>query len=149
MAREELIAAQVYWLSTVRPDGRPHVTSLLAVWVGSGLYFCTGSGERKAKNLDQNPACVLTTGRNELEGIDLMVEGRAVLVTDEGERGDVAEAYELKYGPRFTEPDGTWFGLGDAIRRGEVLLYRVSPSTAFGFAKGPFGQTRWRFERTS
>src|SRR6266540_4821502 len=32
-ARGQLEDAQVYWLSTVRPDGRPHVTPLLAVWL--------------------------------------------------------------------------------------------------------------------
>ena len=43
-------------------------------------------------------------------------------------------------------PEGTWFGLGDAIRAGKVLLYRVTPTTVLGFAKGEqFSQTRWRF----
>src|SRR5688572_32517124 len=50
-ARELLQKAEVYWLSTVRPDGRPHVTSLVAVWLDNALYFCTGKTERKAKNL--------------------------------------------------------------------------------------------------
>ena len=30
-AREQLERAQVYWLSTVRADGRPHVTPLIAL----------------------------------------------------------------------------------------------------------------------
>jgi len=29
---EQLREANTYWLSTVRPDGRPHVTPLIAVW---------------------------------------------------------------------------------------------------------------------
>ncbi|MDX6234331.1 MAG: hypothetical protein QOH68_3428, partial [Nocardioidaceae bacterium] len=58
----------------------------------------------------------------------------------------VADTYESKYGRQFTAPEGTWFGLGDSIRGGDVLVYRVTPSTAFGFGKGtPFSQTRWRF----
>jgi nitroimidazol reductase NimA-like FMN-containing flavoprotein (pyridoxamine 5'-phosphate oxidase superfamily) len=40
--------AEVFWLSTVRPDGRPHVTPLLAVWHAAAMYFCTGQEERKA-----------------------------------------------------------------------------------------------------
>jgi pyridoxine/pyridoxamine 5'-phosphate oxidase len=48
--------AEVFWLSTVRPDGRPHVTSLLAAWSLGGLCFTTGSQERKALNLEHNPA---------------------------------------------------------------------------------------------
>ena len=43
-------------------------------------------------------------------------------------------------------PEGTWFGLGDAIRSGDALVYQVVPATAFGFEKGQqFSQTRWRF----
>jgi nitroimidazol reductase NimA-like FMN-containing flavoprotein (pyridoxamine 5'-phosphate oxidase superfamily) len=67
MARGELEDAQVYWLSTVRPDGRPHVTPLLGVWLHGSLYFCTGAAERKAKNLAHNPLCSVTTGRNGLD----------------------------------------------------------------------------------
>jgi nitroimidazol reductase NimA-like FMN-containing flavoprotein (pyridoxamine 5'-phosphate oxidase superfamily) len=53
-AREQLEKASIYWLATVRPDGRPHVTPLLAVWLDGALYFCTGPSERKAKNLAHN-----------------------------------------------------------------------------------------------
>jgi nitroimidazol reductase NimA-like FMN-containing flavoprotein (pyridoxamine 5'-phosphate oxidase superfamily) len=145
--RGELHDAEVYWLSTVRPDGRPHVTPLLGVWTDGALYFCTGADERKGKNLTQNPHCILTTGRNTLDdGIDIVVEGDATAVEAEAELHDVADAYESKYGPRLTAPAGTWYGLGDAIRTGETLVYRVAPSTAFGFGKGGlFSQTRWRF----
>src|SRR5918998_116811 len=76
-ARERLAAAKVYWLSTVRPDGRPHVTPVAAVWLDDALYFCTGQTERKAKNLALNSHCVITTGCNVLEGLDLVVEGDA------------------------------------------------------------------------
>lgn len=36
-ARGDLQDARVYWLSTVRPDGRPHVTPLLGIWLGGAL----------------------------------------------------------------------------------------------------------------
>jgi pyridoxamine 5'-phosphate oxidase-like protein len=54
-ARGRLEAAEVFWLSTVRPDKRPHVTPLISVWLDDALYFCTGPSERKAKNLADNP----------------------------------------------------------------------------------------------
>jgi hypothetical protein len=147
-ARAELQDAPLYWLSTVRPDGRPHVTPLLGIWLDAVGYFCTGPTERKAKNLTQNPHCVLTTGCNRLDGLDLVVEGEATQVDDEAELRTVAGTFEAKYGAHFTEPEGTWFGLGDAIRHGKALVYRVDPTTAFGFGKGtPFSQTRWRFDR--
>ena len=101
-ARGDLQDAQVYWLSSVRPDGRPHVTPLLGVWLDGALYFCTGPTERKARNLAQNPSCVLTTGRNTLDNrLDLVVEGEAAKVSDEAEFRSVAEAFESKYGTAF------------------------------------------------
>jgi len=146
VGRALLITAELYWLSTVRPDGRPHVTPLLGVWLEGALYFCTGPNERKAKNLVANRDCVLTTGHSALDGLDLVIEGTAEGVSDPAELGRVATTYETKYGSHFVAPDGTWSGLGDAIRRAEVLVYCVAPKTGFGFGKGEqFSQTRWSF----
>ncbi|OKJ69257.1 pyridoxamine 5'-phosphate oxidase family protein [Streptomyces sp. CB02261] len=143
-AAGRLAAAEVYWLTTVRPDGRPHVTPLIAVWSDHELCFCTGPDERKARNLTGNPAVVLTTGTPTLgEGFDLVVEGEAARVEDEGRLAVLAEAYVGKYGPewRFEVREGAFVGDG-----GTALVFAVAPRTVFGFAKGdPFGQTRWRF----
>jgi hypothetical protein len=65
---------------------------------------------------------------------------------DEAEVRRVAGAYESKYGAQFIEPDGSWFGLADAIRGGQALVYRVAPRRSFGFGEGKqFSHTRWRF----
>jgi catechol 2,3-dioxygenase-like lactoylglutathione lyase family enzyme/uncharacterized pyridoxamine 5'-phosphate oxidase family protein len=140
--------AQVYWLSTVRPDGRPHVTPLLSIWLDDALYFCTGRDERKANNLIHNPHCTLTTGCNALnEGLDLVVEGYAARVTDDVKLRRIADAYESKYGSdwRFTVRDGAFHHEG-----GTALVFEVAPSTAFGFGKGqPYSQTRRRFQEHS
>jgi hypothetical protein len=145
--RTQLAAAPLYWLSTVRPAGSPHVTPLIGVWWEGALYFVTGAEERKAKNLAANAHCVLTTGSNAIDqGLDLAVEGEAELVHHQPELSTVADTFETKYGAQFLEPDGTWFGLGQQIRAGESQLYRVVPSKAFGWEKGKtFGETRWRF----
>ncbi len=136
--------AKIFWLSTVRPDGRPHVTPLIAVWLDDVLYFCTGEHERKRKNLGGNPHCILMTGCNTYdEGVDLVVEGDAVRTTDESILQRVADAYEAKYGAEwhFDVRDGAFQSGGH-----EAWVYRVTPVTAFGFGKGsPFSQTRWRF----
>jgi nitroimidazol reductase NimA-like FMN-containing flavoprotein (pyridoxamine 5'-phosphate oxidase superfamily) len=89
-----LESAELSWLSTVRADSRPHVTPLVAVWVDDALYFHTGTEEQKFANLRANPDVVLTTGCNSWnEGIDVVVEGRAVHVTDEKVLTRVAEAF--------------------------------------------------------
>jgi nitroimidazol reductase NimA-like FMN-containing flavoprotein (pyridoxamine 5'-phosphate oxidase superfamily) len=144
-ARNHLEKAKVYWLSTVRPDGRPHVTPMVSVWLDGALYFCTGPDERKAKNLAHNPHCVITTGCNALSGgLDLVIEGDAVRVSDEAKLRRVADQYNSKYGPpfHFTVRDGAFQGDPGNI----ALVYEVAPATAFGFGKGEsFSQTRWRF----
>jgi len=81
-----LSRSEMFWLSTVRRDGRPHVTPLPAVWLDGALRLCAGAGEQKAKNLEADPRCVLTTGTNQLRsGLDVVVEGAAVRVTDEAQ----------------------------------------------------------------
>jgi hypothetical protein len=142
-AELHLATAEVYWLSTVRPDGRPHVTSLLAVWRDGAAHICTGVGERKARNLAQNPHVVLTTGTPALHGgLDVVVEGRVERVTDPDELKALAMAWEDKYGAEwhFDVLDGGFDGGG-----GLAHVYRIEPATAFAFGKGPYSQTRYRF----
>lgn len=138
--------AEIFWLSTVRPDRRPHVTPLPAIWNDGALYFCTGAEERKAKNLAQNAHCILTTGRNTIteEGLDLVVEGDAVRVIDSAELQHAADLYEAKYGSgwHYDVRDGAFVGAEENV----ALVFKVVPATVFGFGKGAvFSQTRWRF----
>src|SRR3954447_2130064 len=100
--RAALMSAQLFWLATVRADGRPHVTPLVAVWLDDALHFCTGAGEQKAVNLAANAQVVLSTGTNDWErGLDLMVEGSAVRVTGEAELRRLAQAWATRW-------DGRW-----------------------------------------
>ena len=39
--------AELYWLTTVRIDGRPHVTPLIGVAEDAAVHFCTGLREQK------------------------------------------------------------------------------------------------------
>ncbi|WP_371628958.1 pyridoxamine 5'-phosphate oxidase family protein [Streptomyces sp. NBC_00341] len=144
-AREILSGAELYWLTTVRPDGRPHVTPLIGVWSQGALYFSTGAEERKGRNLAANAEVVLTTGANTwTEGFDVVLEGRAERVTDAALLTALAQAWEAKYGKfwHFDVADGMFVGAQG--NRAEV--FAVSPRTVFGFGKGErFTQTRWRF----
>lgn len=143
-ALERLEKAEIFWLSTVRPDGRPHVTPLLAVWMDDALYFCTGPEERKAKNLSGNPHVVLTTGCDALnEGLDLVVEGDAEHVSGRALLERLADLYGDKYGEewRWQVKDDAFTQDGEA----KALVFQVKPTTVFGFGKGEFSQTRYRF----
>lgn len=147
---EQVAAADTFWLSTVRPDGRPHVTPLIAVWHSEAIWFSTGPAERKAKNLAQNPSCVLTTGRSDLvEGaLDVVLEGEAEQVTVDAELQPIAAAFAAKYG---TETWDYVVRAGAFIHRvsgGGAIVFRVRPVRALGFRKGDsFSQTTWRFPR--
>ena len=100
--RRALEQAELSWISTVRADGRPHVTPLVAVWLEDAIHFATGPDEQKAVNLRSNRHVILTTGCSQWErGLDIVVEGHAVLVTDEGLLRRLAEAWARKW-------DGRW-----------------------------------------
>ena len=122
--RRALETAELFWISTVRADGRPHVTPLVAVWDDGALYFCTGDAEQKALNLAANPRVVLTTGCNGWEsGLDVMVEGEAVRVTDNGTLGRLAQAWAAKWdgqlalrGPGRRVPPPGQRGAGPGVR---------------------------------
>lgn len=139
-----LAEAEVSWISTVRPDGRPHVTPLITVWRDDALHFCTGPDEQKAANLAGNAQVVLTTGCDRLdEGLDVVVEGEAVRVTDRATLRGLADAWVAKYG------EGWRFDIGNEAfthdEGGEAYVFAVAPAVVFAFAKDPHGQTRWRF----
>ncbi|MFG2517666.1 pyridoxamine 5'-phosphate oxidase family protein [Streptomyces sp. NPDC048527] len=147
-AQRQLEAAEIFWVSTVRPDGRLHVTPVIAAWHDGVLYFSTGPGEQKARNLAHDGHCALTTGRNSLtEGLDVVVEGKAEPVADPAVLEEVIAAYEAKYGAHITSPEGTFHGIGDAFRKGDAMVFAVSPATAYGFGRddGVYSHTRWAF----
>lgn len=147
-ARRQLDAAEIFWLSTVRPDGRLHVTPLIAAWHDGVLYFSTGPAEQKAKNLAHDPHCALTTGRNTLtEGLDIIVEGVADRITDAAALEEVIAAHEAKYREQMASPEGTFHGMGDGIRKGDVVVFGVAPTTVYGFGRdgGVYSHTRWTF----
>ncbi len=141
-----LETAELFWISTVRRDGRPHVTPLPAVWSDDRLHFCTGPDEQKAVNLAANPSVVLMTGRNQWkQGLDVVVEGDAVRVSDDVRLRVLADLWRSKYQGDwdFAVLEGT-FHHEDG---GSAVVFEVAPRKVLAFAKGQFAQTRYRFPR--
>ena len=85
-----------FWLATSRPDGRPHVAGVGAIWVDGKLYFVSGASTRKSQNLAQHPGCSLSVS---LPDIDLAVEGTAAIVRDETTVARLAERYAAQGWP--------------------------------------------------
>ena len=90
--------AELYWLTTVRKDGRPHITPLVGAWVDDAFVFCTGPEEQKAQNLTHSTAVAVTTGVNTWnDGLDVVVEGDAERVTGLDTLTRLADAIREKY----------------------------------------------------
>ncbi len=138
-------APRTTWLSTVRPDGQPHVAGIGALWVDGRFYFTSGPGTRKSRNLAANPNCALSMA---LPGLDLVVEGKATKVTDQAALERLAQRYAAQGWPA-KATDGAITAEFSAPSAGPPPweLYAVIPLTAIGVATAkPFGATRWRFD---
>jgi general stress protein 26 len=137
-----LESSEMFWLSTVRRDGRPHVAPLPAMWLDANLHFVTGAHEQKAKNIEANPHCALTTGTNSYRsGLDVVVEGTAERVTDNGTLARLARMWQDKIDWAFEVGDGVF--LDTAAPGHAAPVYAVIPSKILAFRKAPYSQTRY------
>lgn len=137
--------SRTYWLATTGPGGRPHVTGVGAMWVDGKLYFTSGAGTRKSRNLSENRSCSISVS---LPGLDLVVEGEATQVTDAATLREMAERYAAQGWPA-TATDGALTAPYSAPSAGPPpwQLCPVEPRTAFGVATAElYGATRWRFD---
>jgi hypothetical protein len=142
-ANRALETAELYWLTTVRKDGRPHTTPLVGVWVDRSFVFCTGPAEQKARNLEHQTTLSVVTGTNTWQaGLDVVIEGAAVRVTGAQNLKALADVFRAKYG------DDWDFAVDDEVFDPEgtsAHVFRVTPTKVLAFAKSPHGQTRFRF----
>lgn len=146
---------QANWLATVRPDGRPHLMPLIAVWIDGAFHFVAGEGTRKARNLAADGRCVIAMSSFELPSIDIVVEGHAEPLSDADAVRDAADVFKKNGWP--LEARGVEVFGPNAPTAGPppYRIFRMIPSTAFGLP-GQFGMekldkedlpkpTRWEF----
>lgn len=140
--------AQLFWVTTVRSDGRPHITPLVAVWSDDALYFSTGLGEQKELNLRGNRRVILMTGSADWDkGLDIVVEGEARRVEDRDELERARAAWTTKWDGRWDYVvTATGFEHGDDPEHNEVLVFAVRPERVLAFGKGGFSHTSHRFD---
>jgi len=147
-----LVEAQLYWIITVRTDGRPHAVPLVGVWYDGAFAFCTGSEEQKQRNLDANPQVAVSTGgmgaNGWSSGRDVVVEGVAERVTDAETLHALADAWFAKYGEDWHfEVRGQEFvelSNSGGSTEGGARVYRVAASKVLAFGDA-HGQTAYRF----
>lgn len=128
---ESMAAARNYWVSSTRPDGRPHAVPVWGLWHADVFFFSSGKGSRKARNFEITPAAVV-----HLESGDevVVLEGRVELVDEDSEKQLLATLdglYKAKYGFPF-------LGLGN--------IYRLKAQNVLAWREGDFptSATRWR-----
>jgi PPOX class probable F420-dependent enzyme len=91
-----LRAEPILWLSTVRPDGRPHLVPIWFVWDGAAILFFSKPAAQKVRNLRHSPQVMLALDSAD-EGEDIvLLEGRAELLGADGPRSTLPE-YADKY----------------------------------------------------
>jgi pyridoxine/pyridoxamine 5'-phosphate oxidase len=130
-AAERLERARNYFLSTTRPDGRPHVMVVWGLWLDDAFVFSTGRTSRKAQNLAANARCVVCPDDAD-EAV--IVEAVAAELTDRATLERFAAAYQKKYGYDVS-------GMNEPV-------FIARPRVVFGQIEKTFTKsaTRWTFE---
>ena len=132
-AEQRLAGSRNYWVTSLWPDGRPHLMPVWGVWDGAALWFSSGRRSRKARNLAADARCVVAT---EDANEPVVLEGTADVVRDRGEIERVAELMDVKYG-----------GITADFLAAHATI-GVRPDRAFAIAHDDFtgSPTRWVFE---
>jgi len=131
-ARERLTSSHNYVIVTVRPDGRPHAMGMHGLWHDDAYYFGTSQATRKAKNLAENPHCILIC--EDLAEL-VIVEGIAEAIGYDALPEGLSAASKRKYGWPI-----------DPRMGGRV--YKVKPRVVFAFPEKDIvtAVTKWTFD---
>jgi hypothetical protein len=132
------------WLTTINPDGSPHVTPVGGVWVDGAFWFQTGDRTRKAKNVARDPRCTMSVATDEF---DLVVNGSAEKVADSVQVSRVVAVWVAGGWP--CEVDASGVGLTAPFNAPSTgpppwFVYRITPRSATSVSTvEPGGVTRW------
>lgn len=136
-AEQRLRKSHNYWITTVKPDGSPHTMVVWGLWLDGAFLFATGRQSRKARNLAENPRCVVCTEQAE----------EAVIVEGVAEIADVELRREFlkKYTPKY---DFDMAGMEKDILAMKEPVFAVRPQVVFGLYEKKFtsSATRWKFK---
>jgi nitroimidazol reductase NimA-like FMN-containing flavoprotein (pyridoxamine 5'-phosphate oxidase superfamily) len=132
----QLNSRRSIWISTTRPDGRPHTMPVWFWWDGLHLYFVTAKSSQKAKNLAHQSCVIVHVG----DGDDVIIlEGYAAIVSNAKEQQRVDAAYQEKYVDPHSGTRATIFNDGDD-------LYRVDVARVMAWEYGVIAtRTDWQF----
>lgn len=134
------------WLTTLNPDGGPHVTGVGGLWVDGAFWFETGPGTRKGRNLARDPRCALSVALHEF---DLVVEGEAARVEDPSVVAELARRWSAQGWPAEVDESGVALTAPYSAQSAGPPpwhVYRLDPRAATAVETvAPHRATRWRF----
>jgi general stress protein 26 len=132
-----LKAFRSIWLSTTRPDGRPHAVPVWYIWDERSIYFISGRNLQKSKNLALQPWIVVHAG----DGDDVIIlEGSVTIVKDQPELDRIDAAYREKY----VDPGS---GAQATIFEPDADLYQVHVRRVMAWEYGTVAnRTDWEFK---
>lgn len=127
------------WVSTTRPDGRPHAMPVWYWWDGRNIYFTSAKVSQKARNLARQPWAIIHAG----DGDDVIIlEGPVTVVTDPAEIARANAAYMEKY----VDPGS---GAQATVNTEADNLYRLNVRHVMAWEYGTVAhRTDWRFGGT-
>jgi hypothetical protein len=134
------------WLTTINPDGSPHLTGIGALWVEGAFWFETGERTRKGRNLARDSRCALSLATEEF---DLVVEGDGSQITEPTTVARMAAHWAAGGWPARVDDTGCAITADfSAPSAGPPpwFVYRVQARTVTALATvEPGGATRWQF----
>jgi len=140
-AEQRLKKSHNYWITTVKPSASlhnvsPHTMVVWGLWQDGRFLFSTGSQSRKARNLAQNPNCVVCT---EHANEAVIVEGVAEIAGVPARRKFIAR-YKPKYNFDLSS-------MKDDILSMKEPVFAVRPKVVFALWEKYFQtkSTRWKF----
>ncbi|HZU65805.1 MAG TPA: TIGR03667 family PPOX class F420-dependent oxidoreductase [Ktedonobacteraceae bacterium] len=96
----------IIWLTTVRPDGRPHMVAVWFLWDGEQFLIFSQPNTQKVRNLRHSSHVTLALDNTDGGEDVIVIDGEAELLTDPDINATLA-AYKQKYAADFKEMNTT------------------------------------------
>lgn len=135
-AEMRLTQSRHYWVATIWPDGRPHLSVVWGAWNQDAFWFSTGRASRKHRNLQADLRCTVSTEDGERP---IVFDGEAELVTNPALIAIFLSRLNMKYRESYSL---------ESMDPENKACYRVKPKVAIGLEEQDIAgsATRWQFE---
>ncbi|KAA9151242.1 pyridoxamine 5'-phosphate oxidase family protein [Amycolatopsis acidicola] len=134
------------WLTTINPDGTPHVTAVGALWHDGRFWFQAGQSSRKGRNVARDPRCAMSVS---FQSMDFVANGVARLITDPAVVAEIAGLWAAGGWPAKVDDSGVALTAPyNAQSAGPPPwhVYAIDVNSAHAVqTEEPYGATRWQF----